>query len=88
VVGAIHGVAGSGALMLLVLGTIRSPLEGVLYILLFGAGSIVGMLLVSVLISLPLRWAIQRMETAYKPFELAAGLLSCGFGIYFGLNLF
>src|SRR5919109_181186 len=52
-VGLVHGVAGSAALMLLVLTTIPSPLAGILYILIFGIGSIGGMLIMSSLISLP-----------------------------------
>src|SRR5262249_892983 len=49
-VGMVHGAAGSAALMLLVLSTIRSPLESFLYILVFGLGSVVGMLLISSLL--------------------------------------
>ena len=45
--------AGSGALMLLVLSTISSPVVGMSYILVFGIGSIGGMMLMSLLLSLP-----------------------------------
>jgi len=52
-VGLIHGLAGSSALMLLVLATTSSVSQGLLYIALFGLGSILGMLLMATLIGLP-----------------------------------
>jgi len=86
VVGMIHGAAGSGALMLLVLSTISSPLQCFLYIVIFGVGSIAGMLGVTLLLSLPLRWTARHSST-YHPIPLAAGLFSCLFGIYLGFTL-
>jgi sulfite exporter TauE/SafE len=53
VVGTIHGLAGSAALMLLVLTAVKSIFQGLLYILIFGVGSILGMLIVSGIIALP-----------------------------------
>lgn len=52
-VGLIHGLAGSGALVLLVLSEIRSPWLGMLYLLVFGVGSILGMFGVAGLLSIP-----------------------------------
>ena len=86
-VGMIHGAAGSAALMLLVLSTIRSPLEGFLYILIFGFGSVVGMLLISCLVALPLHWAKGKVASSYKPIQLTAGLFSCLFGLYLGVEI-
>lgn len=53
VVGMIHGLAGSATLMLLVLTTVGSVFQGLLYILIFGVGSIIGMLIVSGIIGFP-----------------------------------
>ncbi|WP_447972852.1 HoxN/HupN/NixA family nickel/cobalt transporter [Nitrospira sp. Kam-Ns4a] len=53
-VGMVHGLAGSAALLLMVLSSVHSLWEGLAYILVFGAGSILGMVLVGALISLPL----------------------------------
>ena len=53
VVGMIHGLAGSAALILLVLTAVKSIFQGLLYILIFGFGSIVGMFIVSGIIALP-----------------------------------
>ena len=85
--GMVHGAAGSAALMLLVLSTIRSPLEAFLYILIFGLGSILGMLAISFLLAIPLHWARGRMTASYKPIQLLAGLFSCVFGLFLGANI-
>ena len=60
IVGMVHGLAGSAALMLLVLSTIESPLGALLYIVIFGLGSVGGMLLLSGIISLPFVLTAQR----------------------------
>jgi len=54
-IGLMHGMAGSAALILLTLQTVSSPLTGLMYMLLFGLGSIVGMAALSVVIAIPLR---------------------------------
>lgn len=52
-VGLVHGLAGSGALVVLVLSQMKTTLEGLSYILIFGIGSIIGMFIASGLFSLP-----------------------------------
>jgi ABC-type nickel/cobalt efflux system permease component RcnA len=86
-VGLVHGAAGSAALMLLVLSTIRSPFEAFIYILVFGLGSILGMLAISFLLALPLQWAKGRVVTSHKPIQLMAGVFSCVFGLYLGAHI-
>jgi len=86
-VGMVHGAAGTGALMLLVLSTIQSPLQALLYIVIFGAGSIAGMLLVSLLLALPLRWVASNTTAGYRFIHGAAGVFSCVFGVYIGLEI-
>ena len=54
-VGLMHGMAGSAALTVLALQTVETPLAGMAYILLFGMGSILGMALVSMALTYPLR---------------------------------
>ena len=49
-VGLIHGLAGSGALVVLVISQMKTPLEGLMYILIFGLGSIFGMFLAAYLL--------------------------------------
>lgn len=79
-VGAVHGLAGSAALMLLVLSTIRSPLIGGFYILMFGLGSILGMLAVSALIGLPFLLTLGRFQRLHAGARVLAGVLSIAVG--------
>jgi len=80
IVGMIHGLAGSAALMLLVLSTIRSPLEAIAYILIFGVGSIVGMVLISTLIGVPFAISSQRFASLQRMIRFVAGAASVALG--------
>jgi ABC-type nickel/cobalt efflux system permease component RcnA len=82
VVGMIHGLAGSAALMLLVLSTIPSPLVGMVYIIVFGLGSIGGMMLMSALVGLPLRLTATRFLRANIAVRGVAAVFSLGFGLF------
>ncbi len=85
--GMIHGLAGSAVLMLLVLSTIQSPIEGVIYILVFGGGSIIGMMVISTLIGLPFALSSQRFVSINNTIRLMAGVLSAVLGIYVMINI-
>lgn len=80
VVGLIHGMAGSAALVLLALGTIHSLWQGMVYIALFGFGSIVGMAMLSVIIALPLRFTADRVAWFYKGLTATIGVLTLVLG--------
>jgi hypothetical protein len=82
IVGMIHGLAGSGALMLLVLSTIPSPLVGMSYIVVFGVGSIGGMMLMSLLLSLPFHFTTKSFGAVEHTLRGLAGLFSVGFGLF------
>jgi sulfite exporter TauE/SafE len=79
-VGLVHGLAGSSALMLLVLTTVDSVWLGVIFILVFGAGTIVGMLITSTLIALPFKW-MTNFAGIDRILRLAAGVISVGLGV-------
>ena len=81
-VGMVHGLAGSAALMLLVLSTISSPVAGLLYILVFGIGSVGGMMLMSALVGLPLTLTANRFARAHFVVRCLAGIFSLGFGLF------
>lgn len=81
-IGMIHGMAGSAALMLLVLTTISSPLVGLSYIAIFGAGSIGGMMLMSALVSLPMYLTAKRFLRANLAIRGLAGIFSLCFGLF------
>jgi ABC-type nickel/cobalt efflux system permease component RcnA len=79
-VGLVHGMAGSAALVVLTLSTIQSAWQGMLYIALFGFGSIVGMALLSVIIALPLRFTASRVVWFYKGLSGTIGVLTTVLG--------
>lgn len=80
-VGMVHGLAGSAALMLLVLATIPSPVVGFAYLAVFGAGSTGSMLCMSALMSLPLRLTAKYFSRADLAVRTLAGLFSLGLGM-------
>jgi hypothetical protein len=86
-VGVLHGMAGSAALMLLVLTTIPSPLAGFLYILVFGVGSTGGMVLLSGLIGIPFVVAAGRSQAAHVTVQALAGAASLILGLALAWNL-
>jgi len=81
-VGIVHGLAGTAALMMLVVGALPSLVLAAAYILVFGAGSIGGMVVMSVTISLPLALAARRLRLLERGIRIAAGVFSLGFGGY------
>jgi len=83
VIGLVHGLAGSAALMLFVLSTISNPWLGVLYVVVFGAGTIGGMLVMSTLLGLPLALAHRTVSGLAGKIQFLAGVGSVGFGIFY-----
>ena len=79
-VGMIHGLAGSAGLMLLVLPTIPSPAVALLYIAIFGVGSIAGMMIMSLLMGLPLYFTADRFVVINKGIRFLAGAFSLVWG--------
>lgn len=82
-VGAMHGLAGSAALTLLVLTQIQSIALGLLYLIIFGFGSILGMLLMSTLVGLPFALSARRLSGASYGLQSIAGALSIAFGFWY-----
>jgi ABC-type nickel/cobalt efflux system permease component RcnA len=89
VVGLVHGLAGSAALTLLVLTQISndSPMLGLTYLLVFGIGSIGGMLLMTTVMSLPLIWAPAHFGRLGVPVRVLAGIGSVAFGVYYAAQV-
>jgi len=81
-VGIMHGLAGSAALMLLVAGSIEDPMIGLLYILLFGLGSIVGMAALSAAIAVPLRYSDSFVTWSYNGLQAIIGVATMTLGAY------
>ena len=81
-VGVVHGLAGSAAVALLVLATISGPALSMLYLLVFGLGTILGMMLITMAIALPLLRPRVAAEKLTARLRAAAGVLSLGFGLF------
>lgn len=86
-IGIIHGLAGSAALTLLVLTTIKSFWVGLIYILIFGIGSITGMMLISSIISLPFTLMPSKFEKIQKIMRISIGLTSTIIGFIIIYNI-
>ncbi len=80
-VGMLHGLAGSGALTLLVLNTMSSVAQGLVFLLVFGAGSILGMLVFSGLIGIPFKLTAGRSLRLNLWVHGAAGFISIVLGL-------
>jgi high-affinity nickel-transport protein len=81
VVGIVHGLAGSAAVALLVLAAIQMPLWSVAYLLIFGIGTIAGMMVITAAISVPFALTGGQLGRAGRRLRVASGLLSVGFGL-------
>ena len=79
-VGTVHGLAGSAALTLLILASIESPVAGMVYILVFGLGSILSMGIMTILISLPFVASANKLPNLNRVIQFAVGALSMVFG--------
>jgi ABC-type nickel/cobalt efflux system permease component RcnA len=79
-VGLVHGLAGSGALVVLVLSQMKSTSEGLLYILIFGVGSIIGMFIASGLFSLPYGKSVLKSQKLQIGLIVVSSLLCVFYG--------
>lgn len=79
-VGLVHGLAGSGALVVLVMSQIQDITQGILYLSIFGFGSILGMFVASGLLSIP----FTKKLVASNALQVGMILISCTLCIVFG----
>lgn len=82
VIGIVHGLAGSAAIALLVLATIRNSLWAIAYLLVFGIGTIAGMVLITIAIGSTVTYSQQRFKRFSRGLATASGVLSLGFGLF------
>ena len=81
-VGIVHGLAGSAAVALLVLTTIRVPGWAVVYLLVFGVGTVAGMMLITAAIAVPFTFSENRFARLNRGLGLFSGLVSLAFGLF------
>ncbi len=80
-VGLVHGLAGSAAVALMVLSIIREPVAALGYLLLFGLGTIVGMMLITLILSAPFAFTAVNLPKFNWRLRVASGLVSFVFGV-------
>ncbi len=79
-IGLVHGLAGSGSLLLLVITQIHSAVQGLVYLLIFGVGSVAGMMLAAGLFSLPFSQKLLGSTRLQKILTWLSALLCVGYG--------
>lgn len=82
IVGLVHGLAGSAAIALLVLTIIREPAWAIGYLLLFGVGTIGGMMLITLALAAPFALTSAALPRFNWQLRVASGLVSFGFGLF------
>ena len=82
VIGIVHGLAGSAAIALLVLASIRSTSGAIAYLLIFGIGTIAGMVLITLAIGSTVTYTQTRFQRFGNALATAAGMISLVFGIF------
>jgi high-affinity nickel-transport protein len=82
VIGLVHGLAGSAAVALLVLSTIKSPLWSTAYLLVFGLGTMVGMMIMTTAISVPVVYTGKKFFNINRHLTVVSGLASIAFGMF------
>ncbi|MFL9502928.1 sulfite exporter TauE/SafE family protein [Rhodopseudomonas palustris] len=80
-VGLMHGMAGSAALLVLAVSQAPSPAQGLLYVALFGLGSMVGMAALSAVIAVPVVISARSLTTANRLLQGAVGILTIAIGL-------
>jgi ABC-type nickel/cobalt efflux system permease component RcnA len=81
-VGIMHGLAGSAALLVLAVANAQSPLAGLGYVLIFGLGSVLGMAALSLVISIPLTLSARFLTWGNWTLQGAVGIGTAVFGIW------
>ena len=80
-VGMVHGLAGSAALVILTASTVQDPVMGLFYVALFGLGSIAGMTVLSSLLAVPLAWTAQALTWTHRSLQAAVGAATMALGM-------
>lgn len=86
-IGIVHGLAGSAAIALLVLGAIRNATWALGYLAVFGVGTIAGMLLITLAMATPLAVTARRFDRMHVLLAVGTGLASVMFGAVLMYNI-
>ncbi len=86
-IGVVHGLAGSAAVALLVLATIKSAGLALVYLAIFGAGTVAGMMLLTAAMALPITLLSRRFGNVEVFMARATGLVSIAFGLFLAYRI-
>jgi ABC-type nickel/cobalt efflux system permease component RcnA len=86
-VGIVHGLAGSAAVALLVLATIRDPRWAVIYLLVFGVGTIAGMIVITMAIGAPFAYTGKKFTSFNRGLAIVSGVVSVVFGAFISFQI-
>lgn len=86
-IGVVHGLAGSAAVALLVLATIKSAGMAIVYLLVFGVGTVAGMSLLTLAMSLPISALSTRFGNFEEQLARVTGLVSLIFGLFLAYQI-
>src|SRR5205814_2366787 len=81
IVGFVHGLAGSAFIALLVVAAVPGMWTGLLYLFLFGLGTVAGMALITVAIAVPSALSAKRFVSMQRYLRVASGVASVAFGL-------
>lgn len=87
IVGIIHGLAGSAAVALLVLGSISDERVAMIYLGIFGVGTIIGMMVITTILGVPIIAGSKKFAQFDKVAAVIAGIISIAYGLYFGYQI-
>jgi high-affinity nickel-transport protein len=87
VIGVVHGLAGSAAVALLVLTTIKSAAMALVYLAIFGAGTVAGMMLLTLAMALPISALSRRFDNVEHLMARVTGLVSIAFGLFLAYRI-
>ena len=87
VIGVVHGLAGSAAVALLVLATIKSAAMALVYLAIFGAGTVAGMMLLTLAMALPISAFSRRFDNVEQLLARVTGLVSIAFGLFLAYRI-
>jgi high-affinity nickel-transport protein len=87
IVGTVHGLAGSAAVAILVMATIPKPSWALAYLLLFGMGTIAGMMTMTAAMAVPIAYTGRRMSHWNQAMTIGSGVLSVAFGMLISFQI-
>lgn len=87
VIGTVHGLAGSAAVVILVMATIADPWWAIAYLLLFGLGTVAGMAAMTTAMAFPIVYTGRKMFRWSQALTVGSGVLSVAFGMFISFQI-